>query len=57
MIIDTETFAEVESSVTQALQGVGAATQLVKGLGPQTEEARAYIGRNPNSRPTRLRCS
>ncbi|NOT58387.1 MAG: hypothetical protein HOP18_27645 [Deltaproteobacteria bacterium] len=45
MIIDTETFAEVESSVTQALQGVGAATQLVKGLGPQTEEARAYIGR------------
>jgi hypothetical protein len=45
MIIDTETFAEVESAVTQALQGVGAATQLVKGLGPQTEEARAYIGR------------
>ncbi len=45
MIIDTETFAEVESAVTQALQGVSAATQLVKGLGPQTEEARAYIGR------------
>jgi hypothetical protein len=39
MIIDTETFAEVESAVTQALQGVG------EGLGPQTEEARAYIGR------------
>lgn len=45
MIIDTETFAEVESAITQASQGVSAATQLVKGLGPQTEEARAYIGR------------
>jgi len=45
MIIDTETFAEIESAVTQATQGVGAATQLVKGLGPQTEEARAYISR------------
>src|SRR5262245_50795035 len=45
MIIDTETFAEIESAITQASQGVSAATQLVKGLGPQTEEARAYIGR------------
>lgn len=45
MIIDSETFAEVESAVTQATQGLSAATQLVKGLGPQTEEARAYIGR------------
>ena len=44
MIIDTETFAEIESAVTQATQGVGAATQLVKGLGPQTEEARDFIG-------------
>ena len=45
MIIDSETFSEIESAVTQASQGVSAATQLVKGLGPQTEEARAYIGR------------
>jgi hypothetical protein len=33
MIIDTETFAELESALTQAEQGVGTATQLVKGLG------------------------
>ncbi len=45
MIIDSETFAEIESAVTRATQGVSAATQLVKGLGPQTEEARAYISR------------
>jgi hypothetical protein len=45
MIIDAETFAEIESAVTQATKGVSAATQLVKGLGPQTEEARAYISR------------
>ena len=45
MIIDSETFGEIESAVTQATEGIGSATQLVKGLGPQTEEARAYIGR------------
>ncbi len=45
MIIDSETFGEIENAVTQATQGIGSATQLVKGLGPQTEEARAYIGR------------
>ncbi len=45
MIIDSETFGEIESAVTQATQGIGSATQLVKGLGPQTEEARTYIGR------------
>ena len=45
MIVDTETFAEIENAVTQATQGLSAATQLVKGLGPQTEEARAYISR------------
>ena len=45
MIIDTETFAEVKSAVNQATQGIGTATQLVKGLGPQTEEARTYISR------------
>jgi hypothetical protein len=45
MIVDAETFAEIENAVTQATQGLSAATQLVKGLGPQTEEARAYIGR------------
>jgi nitrogen regulatory protein PII len=45
MIIDSETFAEVEHAITQATQGISTATQLVKGLGPQTEEARAYIGR------------
>ncbi len=45
MIIDSETFGEIENAVTQATEGIGSATQLVKGLGPQTEEARAYIGR------------
>jgi hypothetical protein len=45
MIIDTETFAEVKNAVNQATQGIGTATQLVKGLGPQTEEARTYISR------------
>ncbi len=45
MIIDSETFGDIESAVTQANQGIGSATQLVKGLGPQTEEARNYIGR------------
>ena len=45
MIIDSETFGEIESAVTQATQGIGSATQLVKGLGPQTEEDRTYIGR------------
>ena len=45
MIIDTETFAEIKNAVTQATQGINTATQLVKGLGPQTEEARAYISR------------
>ena len=45
MIIDSESFGEIENAVTQATEGIGSATQLVKGLGPQTEEARAYIGR------------
>ena len=45
MIIDSETFGEIETAVTQATEGIDSATQLVKGLGPQTEEARAYIGR------------
>ena len=45
MIIDTETFTEIKSAVNQATQGIGTATQLVKGLGPQTEEARTYISR------------
>lgn len=45
MIIDSETFGDIESAVTQANQGIGSATQLVKGLGPQTEEARNYIDR------------
>ena len=45
MIIDSETFGDIESAVTEATRGVGSATQLVKGLGPQTEEARTYIGR------------
>jgi nitrogen regulatory protein PII len=45
MIIDTETFSEIEHALTQATQGISTATQLVKGLGPQTEEARAYISR------------
>ena len=45
MIIDSETFGEIENAVTQATEGIDSATQLVKGLGPQTEEARAYIGR------------
>lgn len=45
MIIDAETFAEIEHALMQATQGISTATQLVKGLGPQTEEARAYIGR------------
>ncbi|MCE2486532.1 MAG: hypothetical protein J4F42_13535 [Desulfurellaceae bacterium] len=45
MIIDTETFGEIKSAVNQATQGIGTATQLVKGLGPQTEEARTYISR------------
>ena len=45
MIIDIETFAEVKNAVNQATQGIGTATQLVKGLGPQTEEARTYISR------------
>ncbi len=45
MIIDTETFAEIKSAVNQATRGIGTATQLVKGLGPQTEEARTYISR------------
>ena len=44
MIIDSETFSEIESAITQAAQGVSAATQLVKGLGPQTEVC-AYIYR------------
>ena len=51
MIIDSETFGEIESAVTQATQGIGSATQLVKGLGPQTEEARTYIGRLLQSDP------
>ena len=45
MIIDSESFGEIENAVTKATEGIGSATQLVKGLGPQTEEARAYIGR------------
>lgn len=45
MIIDTETFAEIKSAVNQATQGISTATQLVKGLGPQTDEARTYISR------------
>jgi hypothetical protein len=45
MIIDTETFSEIEHALTEARQGINTATQLVKGLGPQTEEARAYISR------------
>ena len=45
MIIDTETFGEIKRAVNQATQGIGTATQLVKGLGPQTEEARTYISR------------
>ena len=45
MIIDSETFGEIETAVTQATEGIDSAAQLVKGLGPQTEEARAYIGR------------
>jgi len=45
IIVDAETFAEIENAITQATQGLSAATQLVKGLGPQTEEARAYISR------------
>jgi nitrogen regulatory protein PII len=48
MIIDTETFTEIKSAVNQATQGIGTATQLVKGLGPQTEEARTYISRLMN---------
>jgi len=45
MIVDNETFAELEAAVTEATRGVGMAAQLVQGLGPQTEEARTYIAR------------
>ncbi len=45
MIVDNETFSELEAAVTEVTQGVGTAAQLVQGLGPQTEEAQAYIAR------------
>ena len=45
MIVDKETFAELEAAVTEVTRGVGTAAQLVQGLGPQTEEAQTYIAR------------
>jgi hypothetical protein len=45
MIVDHETFGDLEATVSEAGRGIGAAVQLVQGLGPQTEEARTYIAR------------
>ncbi len=45
MIVDHETFADLEAAANEAARGVGVAVQLVQGLGPQTGEARAYIAR------------
>jgi len=45
MIVDHETFGDLETTVNDAGRGIGTAVQLVQGLGPQTDEARTYIAR------------